>query len=95
MYTRYLGRELYDKVDSVVNKAFHKYYTYSEDNWYSVDKIELDYCTCESEEDLPYTEVSVRFGTKCDNNFSITFHYFLEENDDFNMGYLCRELDNI
>ena len=54
MVTKYLGRELYDKIDSIVDKAFHKNYRYADDNWYSVDKIELDYCTCEDEEDLPF-----------------------------------------
>ena len=92
MYVEYLGRGLYDKINKLVGKAFHKIYTYDDNNWYEVEEIVLDYTTCE-ENDLPFVRVHLRCGTSFDGAFELDLEYSLDENDDFNLGRFYSTLD--
>lgn len=92
-YRNYDGRTLYENVSAVIDKAFHKIYRHSEDNWYRIDSVKLDYCAVESDTDLPFVEVEVACGTTADGQFTVTFDYRLDESDDFNIGVLYTKLE--
>jgi len=86
MYVEYLGRELYDKINKLISKAFYKVYTKSDNNWFDIEAIRIDYSTVESDTDLPFVEVDVRCGTTFDGDYKVTLEFALEETDDFNVG---------
>ena len=86
MYATYNGKNLYDKIYKIVDKAFHKLYLYSENNSFDILNIELDYTTIESELDIPDCQVKVGCSTTCDGNFNFKFDYYLDMSDDFNIG---------
>ena len=87
MYCRmYPGYDLHKTIDNLVDKAFHKIYTYNEDNWYYVEEIALDYSTCEEGNDLPFVRVHLRCSTKFDGDFELDLEYSLDESDEFNLG---------
>lgn len=93
MYAKYLGRDLYDKLDSLVGRAFYKIYAHSEENSYSIIDIGLDYSTCETDLDLPFVKLTVGYTTS-DGNSALTLEYSLEESDDFNVGRFYERFDN-
>ena len=95
MQSNYLGRELYNKIDNLVNKVYHEVYTYNEKNWYHVERIELDYSVTEDDADVPLVDVLVRCGSVFDGTFEVTFHYSLEKGDEYNIGYMVRELHEV
>jgi hypothetical protein len=86
MYAEYLGRDLYNKINKLIGKVFYKVYTKSDDNWFDIDAIRINYSTVESDTDLPFVEVDVRCGTTFDGDYKITLEFALEETDDFNAG---------
>ena len=92
MYAKYLGRDLYDKLDSLVGRAFYKIYAHSETNSYSIIDIGLDYSTCETDLDLPFVKLTAGYSTS-DGDFSLTLEYSLEESDDFNVGRFYEKFD--
>lgn len=91
-YRNYDGRTLYENVSAVVDKAFYKIYRHSEDNWYRIESIKLDYCVVEDDTDLPFVEVVFVMGTTADGQLTITFDYRLDESEDFNVGLLYLKL---
>lgn len=92
MYATYPGRDLYSDVYRVVDKAFHKLYTYSEYNSFDILSIVLDYTTIESELDVPDCKVKVGCSTTCDENFNFKFDYYLDMSNDFNLGVVYASL---
>ena len=93
MYAKYLGRDLYDKLESLVERAFYKIYDHSEANSCSIIDIEIDYSTCETDLDLPFIKLTAGYSTS-DGDFSLTLEYSLEESDDFNVGRFYERFDN-
>lgn len=89
----YLGKELYNKVDCLVSRAFHEIYAICDDNWCDIVGIQMDYCVCEELGDFPLVAIEVACGTKVDGNFSMTLHYRLDWNDERNIGYFVKELE--
>ena len=86
MYATSPGRDLYSDVYRIVDKAFHKLYTYSENNSFDIINIELDYSTIESELDVPTCEVKVSCTTTCEGLFYFKYQHYLDETPDFNVG---------
>jgi len=92
MYAKYLGRDLYDKLNSLVGRAFYRIYTHAETNWYEIEEINIDYSTCEEDADLPFVKVVVNYNT-IEGQSTITLEYSLEESDDFNVGRFYEKFD--
>ena len=82
----YPGRDLYTKINKIVGKAFYTDYLYSEENWYSIDTILMNYSVSESEEDLPMITVEITFETTSTSAEIIEVDLFLDRSDDFNSG---------
>ena len=89
----YLGEELYNKIDEVIDKSFHKSYTRCSENSYEIEKVEMDYRTCEDDKDLPIINVTVYFHTLADGNLETDVPFNLSETDEYNVGYIARWID--
>lgn len=89
MYKNYLGRELYSKVEKLVDRAFHRIYLYSEVNSFSILDIKLDY-TLTDGDDIPIVNISVGCSTGFDGSFNVELEYNLEESDDYNVGFFVK-----
>ena len=89
MYKNYLGRELYSKVERLVDRAFHRIYLYSEVNSFSILDIKLDY-TLTDDDDIPIVNISVGCSTGFDGSFNVELEYNLEESDDYNVGFFVK-----
>ena len=90
MYTNNLGRELYSKVEKLVDRAFHRIYLYSEVNSFSILDIKLDYTFVDEEGDIPIVNVRVGCSTGFDGDFNVELEYNLEESDDYNVGFFVK-----
>jgi len=90
----YLGRDLYDKLDKIVDKAFHVIYSYTEENQYWIELIEMDYNTIDEDDDTPIITVTVGFSTKMDGEYKFEFNYNIKESDEFNIGYLVCKIED-
>lgn len=90
MYKNYLGRELYSKVEKLVDRAFHRIYLYSEVNSFDILDIKLDYAFVDEEDDIPIVNVRVGCSTDFDGDFNVELEYNLEESDDYNVGFFVK-----
>lgn len=90
MYKNYLGRELYNKVEKLVDRAFHRIYLYSEVNSFGILEIKLDYTLADEEGDIPIVNVRIGCTTGFDGNFNVDLAYNLEESDDYNVGFFVK-----
>ena len=86
----YIGKDLYDKIEKVVNKAFRDTFIESEDTYCFIDEISLDYSTVESTYDLPFINVEIGVVYK-NNTESLTTNYFLDKSEEYNIGYISCE----
>lgn len=95
MYKNYLGRDLYNKINDIVNKSFHKIYRYSDDNQCYIETINLDYSLVEdgSYDDLPLIYVALYCNTIADGEFKVTIDYFLDETDEYNIGRMAHQFE--
>ena len=82
----YPGKDLYRKVDKIVSKAFYTDYLYSEENWYTIDTILMNYSVSEDEDDLPIITVEITFKTASTSSETIEVDLWLDRTDDFNSG---------
>jgi len=89
MYKNYLGRELYSKVEKLVDRAFHRIYLYSEVNSFSILDIKLA-DTLTDGDDIPIVNISVGCSTGFDGSFNVELEYNLEESDDYNVGFFVK-----
>jgi len=90
----YLGKDLYDKVNQLVENAFYKIYRRGPEVYYRVDSISLDFNTCENEVDKPLITVNITCYTKVEGTYSVELDYFLDESDDFNVGSFYTSIVN-
>lgn len=90
----YLGKDLYDKVNQLVEKAFYKIYRREPDISYEIDNISLDFATCENETDKPLITVSITCFTRIEGIFTVELDYFLDESDEFNIGSFYTSITN-
>ena len=90
MYKNYLGRELYSKVEKLVDRAFHRIYLYSEVNSFDILDIKLDYTLIDEAGDIPIVNISVGCSTGFDGSFNVELEYNLEESDDYNVGFFVK-----
>lgn len=91
----YLGKDLYDKVNQLVEKAFYRIYRRDPEISYEINNISLDFTTCEDETDKPLIIVSITCFTKAEGVFSVELDYFLDESDDFNVGSFYTSITNV
>lgn len=94
MYTNYLGRELYNKLDKLVSKAFHYIYLPSSENSYGILEIKLDYCFMDEDDNIPIVEILVGCTTKFDGNFNVKLDYNLNYSDEFNIGRFTKTIED-
>ena len=82
----YPGRDLYTKVNKIVGKSFYTDYLYSEENWYTIDTILMNYSVSDSDDDLPIITVEITFKTTFSRAETIEVDLWLDRTDDFNSG---------
>lgn len=83
----YPGKDLYSKVDKIVSKAFYTDYLYCDDNWYSVDRITLDYVSCDSDNETPIITVEISYIVSYSEELRhFAVDLFLDRSDDLNSG---------
>ena len=90
MYKNYLGRELYNKVEKLVDRAFHRIYLYSEVNSFGILEIRLNYTLADEDDEIPIVNVRIGCTTGFDGNFNVDLEYNLEESDDYNVGFFVK-----
>lgn len=94
MYREYLGRELYNKIEHLVDNAFHKIYTSSENNIFQINTIKMDYSVIEDLKfEVPLIFIDVSCSTFADGEFEVTMDYFLDETDEYNIGRMTHQFE--
>lgn len=91
----YPGKDLYNKVDKIVSKAFYTDYLYCDENWYSIDKISLDYTTCDDKNENPIIYVEISYVAAYSELMHLTFDLLLNRSDDFNAGIVLAAFERI
>jgi len=87
----YPGRDLYSKIEKVVDRAFRDNLIKTDSTYYSINGISIDLSTIENEYDLPFIEVEIDI--VYDNySQSLTTNYWLDKSEDYNEGYLSCEI---
>ncbi len=90
----YPGRDLYTKVNKIVEKAFYTDYLYCDENWYTIDTILMNYSVSEDEDDLPIVTVEITFKTASASSETIEVDLWLDRTDDFNSGIVLAAFEN-
>lgn len=92
----YLGKDLFEKVRTLVSRSFYKIYSLDDKNWFSIESIEMNYLSCEDDLDYPMIYVELTIGDVVyPNGQTITVEISLSESDDFNVGHITSALERM
>lgn len=92
----YLGKDLFEKVRTLVSRSFYKIYLPDDKNWFTIDSVEMSYLSCEDDLDYPMIYVDLTIGDAVDpNGQTITVEISLSESDDFNIGHITSAFERM
>ena len=92
----YPGKDLYNKVDKIISKAFYTDYLYCDENWYSIDRIILNYVSCDSDNEIPIITVEISYiGSYMKKPRHFEVDLFLDRPDDLNSGIVLAAFERV